>query len=72
MKAPFEFVVPVPDTLPDSAAGQFPINQLTMYGLFDDSNASPDDWILQTAAGSVLGQMAIEFAKYDFIHADPF
>lgn len=65
LKKPFDLVIPVPDNLPDSAAGQLTVNPFTAYGLIDHVSPSHDDWILQTGAGSVLGQMVIELAKYD-------
>ncbi len=63
LKQPFTSVIPVPDVLPDTVAGQIFVNPLTAYGLLAEIDAKPDEWILQTAAGSVLGQITIQLAK---------
>jgi NADPH:quinone reductase-like Zn-dependent oxidoreductase len=61
-------VVPVPDVLPDTIAGQAFVNPLTAYGMIEEIKAKPDEWILQTTAGSVLGQMTIQLAKYGYLY----
>ncbi len=63
LKKPFTAVIPLPDILPDTIAAQSFVNPLTAVGMLEEIKAKPDEWILQTAAGSVLGQMVIQLAK---------
>ena len=49
-------LAPVPDSIPDEVASQFIINPWTVYGLLKDLAVPRGEYILQTAAGSVLGR----------------
>lgn len=55
---------PVPDTISDSAAAQFVINPWTVYGMLSDLQVPKGEYVLQTAAGSVLGRQVIQLAKH--------
>lgn len=59
-----EDVVPVPDTMSDAVAAQFVINPWTMYGMLLDLQIPKGKYLLQTAAGSVLGRQCIQLAKH--------
>lgn len=39
------------------------VNPCTAFGMLDDLDVPPDKYVLQTAAGSVLGRMFIALAK---------
>jgi len=57
-------VVPVPDDVPDEQAAMFFINPVTAVAMTRHVLRIPrDSWLLQTAAGSALGQMVIRLAK---------
>lgn len=56
-------LVAVPDELPDEAACQFTVNPLTAMGFFDVLQVPEGEWLLNNAAGSVLGRMVIKLAK---------
>ncbi|KXN71463.1 NAD(P)-binding protein [Conidiobolus coronatus NRRL 28638] len=53
----------VPNNVPDEIAAQAFINPVTAYGLLDKINAPKGEYIIQTAAASVLGRILIQFAK---------
>eukprot|EP00887_Chlorella_sp_A99_P003043 scaffold9.g3043.t1 len=53
----------VPDAVSDEAAAQFWINPVTVVGLLDVLQVPKGEWLLQTAAGSVLGRQLIQLAK---------
>ena len=55
--------LPVPDSVSDSSAAQFFVNPVTVYGMLDVLNAPKGEYLLQSAAGSVLGRQFITFAK---------
>lgn len=59
-----QFVVPVPDSVSDEAAAQFLVNPVTVVGMLEVLNAPKGEYVLQTAAGSVLGRMFISVAKH--------
>lgn len=59
-----EDVVPVPDTMSDAVAAQFVINPWTLYGMLYDLQIPKGKYLLQTAAGSVLGRQCIQLAKH--------
>lgn len=59
-----EDLVPVPDTMSDALATQFVINPWTMYGMLLDLQIPKGHYLLQTAAGSVLGRQCIQLAKH--------
>jgi NADPH:quinone reductase-like Zn-dependent oxidoreductase len=55
---------PVPDSVTDEAASQFVINPWTAYGVIEDLQVPKGEYLLQTAAGSVLGRHVIQMAKH--------
>ncbi|CAM6129999.1 unnamed protein product [Calypogeia fissa] len=57
-------LVPVPDDMPDEVAAQFLINPWTAYGMLNRLQVPKDDYLVQTAAGSVLGRQIISLAKH--------
>jgi NADPH:quinone reductase-like Zn-dependent oxidoreductase len=59
-----EFVWPVPDSISDEAAAQFFITPWTVYGILTDLKVPKGEYVLQTAAGSVLGRQVIQLAKH--------
>lgn len=54
----------VPDSVSDEVAAQFVINPWTVYGLVKDLAIPKGEYLLQTAAGSVLGRQVIQLAKH--------
>ncbi|EFJ16159.1 hypothetical protein SELMODRAFT_268645 [Selaginella moellendorffii] len=54
----------VPDSIPDEVAAQFVINPWTAIGMLRDLATPRGEYILQTAAGSVLGRQIIQLAKH--------
>jgi NADPH:quinone reductase-like Zn-dependent oxidoreductase len=57
-------VIPVPDDLPDDQAATFFVNPATAVAMTRDVLAVPaGEWLLQTAAGSNLGQMVIRLGQ---------
>ncbi len=59
-----ELVWPVPDSISDEAAAQFVINPWTLYGMLTDLKVPKGEYVLQTAAGSVLGRQVMQLAKH--------
>nr|PNR32063.1 hypothetical protein PHYPA_026188 [Physcomitrium patens] len=59
-----DLVWPVPDTISDETAAQFVINPWTVYGMLTDLQVPKGEYVLQTAAGSVLGRQVIQLAKH--------
>ncbi|KAI8106698.1 hypothetical protein M9434_001352 [Picochlorum sp. BPE23] len=55
---------PVPDSISDEHAAQFYINPVTCVGMLDELSIPQGEYLLQTAAGSVLGRMLIQICKY--------
>src|SRR5262245_10633244 len=61
---PAKTVVPVPDSVPDEQAAMFFVNPVTAVAMTQDVLKVPQGvWLLQTAAGSALGQMVIARGK---------
>jgi len=57
-------VIPVPDDLPDEQAATFFVNPATAIAMTRNVLKVPaGEWLLQTAAGSNLGQMVIRLGK---------
>ena len=54
----------VPDTVSDETAAQFVINPWTVYGMLSDLEVPKGEYLLQTAAGSVLGRQVVQLAKH--------
>ena len=55
--------LPVPASCSDSSAAQFLVNPVTVVGMLDALAAPEGEYILQSAAGSVLGRQLITLAK---------
>ncbi|KAL2653308.1 hypothetical protein R1flu_021436 [Riccia fluitans] len=58
-----EMVVPIPDTISDETAAQFVVNPWAVIGMFHDLAVPKGEYVLQTAAGSVIGRQIIQYAK---------
>ncbi|WP_433855279.1 zinc-dependent alcohol dehydrogenase family protein [Streptomyces kronopolitis] len=58
-------ILPVPDHLSDSSACQLAVNPLTALLLVTRTlEVQPGEWLLQTAAGSTVGRLAIQLARH--------
>jgi len=55
--------MPVPDSVPDSSAAQFLVNPVTVIGMLDVLKIPAGEYLIQTAAGSVLGRQLITVCK---------
>lgn len=61
---PFKQVVPVDSKIADEQAATFFVNPITAYVLTQRVlSIPPGAWLLQTAAGSALGQMVVRLGK---------
>eukprot|EP00884_Botryococcus_braunii_P019454 jgi/Botrbrau1/6192/Bobra.0344s0032.1 len=56
-------LVAVPDDISDEDACQYLINPFTCVGLVDSLQVPKGEYMLQTAAASVLGKMIVRYAK---------
>ena len=56
-------VFPVPDGVTDEAAAQFVVNPWTAYAMLKELAAPAGEYVIQDAAGSVLGRQFIQMAK---------
>ncbi|HLZ65272.1 MAG TPA: zinc-dependent alcohol dehydrogenase family protein [Aliidongia sp.] len=66
---PEQALMATPEGLPDRIACQLLANPLTAHLLlFDVLDAKAGDWVVQTAAGSTLGQLMIQLAKLNGIN----
>lgn len=54
----------VPDDVNDEIAAQFLVNPVTVYGMLEELAVPEGEYLLQTAAGSVLGRQIIQLAKH--------
>lgn len=61
---PESILFPVPDDVTDEVAAQFFINPVTAYGMLKELGVPAGEWLLQTAASSVLGRQVIQLAKH--------
>ena len=60
-----ERVLPVPANMSNSTAAQILSNPLTAVILTgDELDVRPDEWLLQTAAGSIVGQSVIQLGAH--------
>jgi NADPH:quinone reductase-like Zn-dependent oxidoreductase len=60
-----ERVLPVPEGMSDSTAAQLLSNPLTAVILTgDELDVRPGEWLLQTAAGSTVGQLVIQLGTH--------
>ncbi|WP_212830625.1 zinc-dependent alcohol dehydrogenase family protein [Catellatospora sp. TT07R-123] len=58
-------LLPVPDGLSDSSAGQLAVNPLTALLLVTrELDVQPGEWLLQTAAGSTVGRLVIQLCRH--------
>ncbi|KAH7415982.1 hypothetical protein KP509_14G069500 [Ceratopteris richardii] len=57
-------VISVPDFIPNEVAAQFIVNPWTVIGIFRTLATPKEEYILQTAAASVLGRMFIQYAHH--------
>lgn len=58
-------LLPVPDDLSDSSAGQLAVNPLTALLLVtSELDVQPGEWLLQTAAGSTVGRLVIQLSRH--------
>ncbi|EFJ24154.1 hypothetical protein SELMODRAFT_414975 [Selaginella moellendorffii] len=57
-------IIPIPDTISNEVAAQFFINPWTVYGMLETLDVPKGEYVLQTAAGSVLGRMFIQLARH--------
>ena len=61
---PAKYVVPVPAEVPDDQASMFFVNPVTAVAMIRRVlQVPPGSWLLQTAAGSALGQIVIRLGK---------
>ncbi|NUO61105.1 MAG: zinc-dependent alcohol dehydrogenase family protein [Hamadaea sp.] len=61
-------VVGVPESLSTSSAAQLIINPLTAWLLVTQLNPGRGQWLLQTAAGSTVGQLVIALSRHLGFH----
>jgi NADPH:quinone reductase-like Zn-dependent oxidoreductase len=57
-------LVAVPDSVPDESAAQFFVNPVTVVGMLNVLDIPAGEYLIQTAAGSVLGRQMIQVAKH--------
>jgi NADPH2:quinone reductase len=57
-------LLPVADTVSDQSAAQFVVNPVTAWVMLEEElGLQPDEWVVQTAAGSTLGRLVIQLAQ---------
>lgn len=62
---PAQQAVPVPKHLPDEQVASFFVNPVTVLAMVRHVlGVKPGEWLLQSAAGSVLGKMVIRLGKH--------
>eukprot|EP00250_Pteridium_aquilinum_P002827 c13049_g1_i2 orf=94-846(+) len=61
---PAAALIPIPPSLPNEVAAQFFINPWTVVRMLEMLNVPKGDYVLQTAAASVLGRMFIQYAHH--------
>ncbi|KAJ7538634.1 hypothetical protein O6H91_11G057500 [Diphasiastrum complanatum] len=59
-----DMLTAVPNSIPDEVAAQFVINPWTAYGMLIELGIPKGEYLLQTAAGSVIGRQIIQLAKH--------
>jgi len=59
-----EDVVHIPDNVSDESAAQYLINPWTAYGLLSEIGVKEGEYLLQTAAASVIGRQVIQICKH--------
>lgn len=60
---PEDSMVILPDEFPPDKAVQFYLNPFTAWGLLSESNVAPGDWLLLTAANSIVSRLVIQLAR---------
>jgi NADPH:quinone reductase-like Zn-dependent oxidoreductase len=55
---------PVPDNISDETAAQAIVNPMSAYAMLDKLDVPQGEYVLQSASGSVLGRLFIQFAKH--------
>src|SRR5260370_17433137 len=60
---PANTAVPVPPTIPDDIACQLLAMPLNSYLLFEELDAKPGDWIIQTASNRAVGRVFVQLPK---------
>ena len=60
---PAETLLSVPDGLSDESAAQIMVNPLTAWIMAEELNLGPRDWLVQSAAGSIVGRCLIQLSK---------
>ena len=67
--SPAERVIPVPGDLSDEDAAQALVNPVTAWVMtLVEHGLKPGDWLLQTAAGSTVGQLVLQLARMERFH----
>jgi NADPH:quinone reductase-like Zn-dependent oxidoreductase len=61
--APLQRVIAVPTDVSDDTASQFSINPITAWGLLDEAEVMPSDWIVLTAATSTVSNLVGAIAR---------
>lgn len=61
-------LIPVPDDVPDAIACQISLNPLTAWGLLDEAEVEPGDWLLMTAGASTVSNLVAAIARSRGIH----
>jgi len=61
--AHYQKLVPVPDSLTFEEAAQLTVNPISAFGVFDVLGIQKGQFLIQTAAGSSIGRIVIQFAK---------
>jgi len=62
--SPAERVIPVPADLSDEDAAQALVNPVTAWVMtMVEHDLKPGDWLVQTAAGSTVGQLVLQLAR---------
>jgi NADPH2:quinone reductase len=65
---PVERLIAVPADIAEPLACQISLNPVTAWALLDESDAKAGDWIVQTAATSVVSNLIAQIAKQRGIH----
>lgn len=58
------YVFALPDSVTDEVAAQFVVNSCTALGLLKEVQVPKGEFVLQNAAGSVIGRQVIQLAKH--------
>jgi NADPH:quinone reductase-like Zn-dependent oxidoreductase len=60
---PKESIIILPDDFPIDKAAQFFLNPFTAWGLLEESKLNAGDWLLLTAANSMVSRIVIQLAR---------